>query len=410
MVSAFILRAGEFPMGIKIVVKDPVARVDAQAYTQIVEPFVHLLSSTKPRAVEIFLHIRHEASPLLQLLDITCHSDDTLINARFLLVPGVSTISREIVEHLDLRSAKGLTNVGLGLPGSVVADVKVNWAALTDLTLHRGMRVPATLGVLRKCINLVRCKIELEPGSSSLLTPPTNLPAPTTLLHLTDMVISGLQPREDFPSPLVLPSLRALDIRDGVETFNDFYGQPPPDTSLPEWIRLHGANLGQLTFSYGRLSSPTLLACLGNAPNVRMLEIRPPLVTAIRQLPFLFGQATLISFPLRALSAMTARFGEAGERLAQPCLCPTLEGVMIYGPGDRIEAEHWVNFVASRRRENQAVVSYIKAVNVGVLAMDPSSVGFVNRTRTTVLDSLRARGVSVDSVMLHVQRGRLQSD
>jgi hypothetical protein len=111
-----------------------------------------------------------------------------------------------------------------------------------------------------------------------------------------------------------------------------------------------------------------------------MLEIRPPLVTAIRQLPFLFGQAILISFPLRALSAMTARFDEAGERLTQPCLCPRLEGVMIYRPGAQIEAEHWVNFVASRRRENQAVVSYIKAVNVGVLAMDPSSVGFVNRT------------------------------
>ncbi|TEB18618.1 hypothetical protein FA13DRAFT_1803260 [Coprinellus micaceus] len=365
MVSAFILRAGEFPMGIQIAVKDPVARVDAQAYTQIVEPFVHLLSSTKLRAVEIFLHIRHEASPLLQLLDITCHSVDTLINARFLLVPGVSTISREIVEHLDLRR--------LGLPGSVVADVKVNWAALTDLTLHRGMRVPATLGVLRKCINLVRCKIELEPGSSSLLTPPTNLPAPITLLHLTDMIISGLQPRENFPSPLVLPSLRALDIRDGVETFNDFYGQPPPDISLPEWIRLHGANLGQLTFSYGRLSSPTLLACLGNAPNVLRLD-------------------------------------ETGERLIQPCLCPKLDGVMIYGPAVQIEAEHWVKFIASRRRENQAGVSYIKTVNVGILAMDPSSAQFVNSTITKILDSLRARGVSVDSVKFYVQRGRPQSD
>lgn len=86
--------------------------------------------------MEIFLHIRHEASPLLQLLEITRHSDDTLINARFLLVSGDSPIGQGIVEHLDLQSAKRLTNVALGLPGSVIVDVKVTWAALTDLTLH----------------------------------------------------------------------------------------------------------------------------------------------------------------------------------------------------------------------------------------------------------------------------------
>lgn len=234
MLSAFIRRAGEFPMGIQIVGLDPDVRLDAQVYAQIMEPFAHLLSSTKLRAVEIFLRILHEASPLLQLLDITRHSDETLVNARFYLIPRDFPIARAIVEHLDLLSAKRLTNVGLGLPGSVVADVKVNWAALTDLTLHRGMRFLTTLGVLGKCINLVRCKVELGPGSSSLLTPPPNLPAPVTLPHLTDLVLSGLQPRDDLPRSLVLPSLRALDIRDGLETFNDFDGNPPINVRVPE--------------------------------------------------------------------------------------------------------------------------------------------------------------------------------
>ena len=410
MVSTFIRRAGTCPMVLHLGASDHVFPFDLPEYTTAIMPFVSALSQAQWKTLDIFLQLSQPGSPLLQLLKVPQRSSNTLLGARILLHSFTPTVAMQIPDHLDLKNAAQLTSLGLGITGVNLINAKICWERLTDLSLHVGVSHPNVVGVLSKSPNLIKCALELSTTRAPTFTPPDNFFGSIHLTNLQSLTITGFQSIY-LPQFFTLPALDILALVDKMDMYTAYSGQPPLDHALPEWIRLHGAQLTHLTFSYGRITLPVLLSCLQGAPNLVSVGILPAFMSRIAPIPGFpapIGDGRVANFPLPALLALTAWFDEAGERLTQPLSCPKLENVTIFGPDFAMPVEHWVDFISSRRHEASAGVGYLKSLDVLFQALDAFADLHANTLIMRIHNSLRERGVNVKGIRFRTHRAQLK--
>ncbi|RXW22171.1 hypothetical protein EST38_g3676 [Candolleomyces aberdarensis] len=380
------------------------------------------LSRSKNCPLTIHLHIRHpileivtnpslEEGPLMEILDLLCQQSGRWKGAHFRIPicgPGsplnkvlylplheVSRLEslelnldvahppkpnrREIVSQITLLQSPLLRSLKLCRFVGAPLTLPVNWSTLTELrvssTYHASVKVQDALALLKKCQNLVRCSIELDPGtpvsdyninnnnsnnSNSNNNNNSNTPStltdqqetPKPVVHLPSLESLSIIARSLLPLGLApsfsLPSLRSIE----------FWG---PQSFRPEWVETLGKSLTECTFNYAFLTPSTFHSCLESLPHVTKLRLSGDSLydrTADRDV-------ALTKEILEKFSPTVTFVGDR-EVVERPQLCPRLERLYcILGgsPSDFTEKD-LVEFMVAKRR---------KVVDVENLSESPAS-------------------------------------
>ncbi|KAJ3541372.1 hypothetical protein NMY22_g3910 [Coprinellus aureogranulatus] len=401
MASAFIHRAGAQPMTISFSAADRHIWKDNVEFSKPVNALVDVLLKARWEDVQLDLQFFGKTSPL----------------ARFFPLPPSQLQPRP--QDQGAHDLPLLYSLDIDIPGQQMCDMRLDWNTLTELSMgptwdvkyhrwHAQGRAPTlttqqALAVLRKCPNLVRCALRLNPGpglSDPLHTSAT--PDVFSLEHLQCLEIWGTPPPKALANCLLLPSLRRLS------TMYD-WRRPGPngpesefESALVEWIKTYGTHLVDVSFDYGSLTQSALQYCLTGLANVRSLTVVPSMFYQNED-----GQESRYWHPESAtlnvaiLEKLTPKFDSTGSIL-EMCLCPKLESITAFmGPVEQHAAYEcagsWVELIAARRGAN--------------ITSDSSTVSWLSQAEVTFredariewgwrMDGLRERKISRNGLVL----------
>jgi hypothetical protein len=385
-INAWIARSSNCPVNITFTCTDLPRRggIGRQVISStLISDIVAILTniSTRWREASFSMTIRHEDSPLRQLLkqpvdrvpileklhlelgypendpDITSDTDEE-----------ESPLSRpkDLIRSVSLFDAPSLRSLKVDNHQRhwATISVPVNWGALTELCLGGSTersydsdwdddewpldRNPGTdkvLSLFKSCPNLVRFSITLDStGSSPGLLP---LPTPISLLKLETIELRGGFLPKGFASSLYLPSLRRVSILWSLGRLRN-----AEESELLEWFRCFGGSLTDVTFNYSCLRQGALLNCLELLPNVVCLRL---VNSSFSYHESFSGDIDKVPAHLSnvVLEKLTPKFEcdvNGKERVVEEFLCPRLEKFGAAINSYEFLPQALVELIAARRK------------------------------------------------------------
>ncbi|KAJ2933058.1 hypothetical protein H1R20_g4028, partial [Candolleomyces eurysporus] len=376
--EAWLSRSKNCPLTIHLHIRQPILEIDTNPSLKegpLMEIFDLICKQSGWwKGAHFRVPICGPGSPLNKVLYLPLHEVPRLesLELNFDVTHPPNPNRQEIVSQITLLQSPLLRSLKLCRFIGTPLTLPVNWSTLTELrvssTYHASVQVQDALTLLRKCRNLVRCSLELDP--SAPVSNNNNNAASTctdhqetsetskSVIHLPSLESLSIIARSLLPLGLAasfsLPSLRSIE----------FWG---PQSFQPEWVKTLGESLTECTFNYAFLTPSTFHSCLENLPNVTKLRLSGDSLydrTANREV-------ALTKEILEKLSPTVTLIGDK-EVVERPQLCPRLERLYcILGgsPSDFTERD-LVEFMAAKRR---------KFFDVANLSESPDSSSSQNR-------------------------------
>lgn len=402
MAATFALRVADCPISLSLSASDPYPFEEPE-FNKAVTPLVNALRSAAWQSASFELSLECHKSPLLRLLPIP---DKSLNTIRELKVHQLD-LPRNVMLIVEPRAASPeyLSSLDVEIPWKGLSEMHFKWDILTDLAIgsvqscrlgasSTGLSPEEALDIMRRSINLVNLQVRLN----SVPSPPSRPLAvgrTVTLPRLRSLSIRDIPAPKSFASALILPSLRRISVL--YDHTSSTTPEQESDSALEHLISRYGAELMDVSFSYGHLATSALVRCLEGLSNVESLHMVPAIFSKKGNLQHTLryrGSSRLDRALVKRLTP-TKSSAETSNAV-DPCLCPKLKSLTCkFGSYER-NVEDWIEFIKARRAfpRGKGPVSWLERVSLDFVC--PSEMNFSQK-----ICELRDAGISLRGVTIN---------